>query len=655
MNRRRVYLDIETSSSADLFKVGAPAYFAHPSTRLNCLCYTADDGPVITIPYEECVRGSEAMNTFVTLLAFGGLVVAHNAAFEMEGLKRLLDIHLREDLWIDTMAKAAYYGYPRSLDKMTQALECSTLKDIQGAAIMKKLCKGKYTPQTAPEDFQRLYQYCATDVVTMREADKKLPDLPESVQQLWVLNAEINNYGVPLDMVAVQNAIALKDYLKAQADLDMATLTNGAATTVGQIDKIQNWLTARGVNLIDLTADTVSRTLQQPLPEDARQVLLLRQGSGLSSLSKYDSMLAHQVNGRLHQMEDFYGAHTGRATGSGPQLKNLPRTQDADTWANMLHHDPNALLQFFGKDAAKKIKEGMRGMICAPPGKWLIGADLSQIEARAVGFLAQCPKFLDMFRSGDPYCEYGYFIFGRKITKADLIPRTAAKAAVLSFGFAGGIGAGQVGAETYHLDMDVIVSVILPTATPAELAEGERNVKFYMDKRPVKPLTHDQALAVDILKQRYRNDFPEITNYWDELENTFLTGGQAGLIHIDARGDLRVVTLPSGRQLFYHGVQTNGREYSYQGRKGREHLWKGILIQNLAEAVNEDCISHFKLLAQKYIGPIIHTCYDEFTCEIWESTLDNARAVFKQIMATTPPGYEGLPLAYDMWDGKRYG
>lgn len=660
---KRIYLDVETSSKADLTKVGSAAYFAHPTTRLNCLVFAVDDGPLLFVPYEECYPGSP-LNGLAALLCFNDYVlVCHNAEFEKQALKACLNLHIPPEKFICTMAKAGYYGYPRSLDKMTQALGTSVLKDIQGSAVMKKLCKGQHTPQTAPEDFQRLYVYCAHDVESMRQADKLMPDLPPNVQELWVLNAEINAHGVPIDLRTVNNAIALKEYLKEQADLKMSAITGGVATTVGQIDKIHTWLISQGVNLVDLTADTVARTLDGPLPPAVREVLLLRQGAGLSSLSKYDKMLAYQVNGRLHNMEDFYGAHTGRATANGPQLKNLPRTLEADMWSFMLREHSLLLLAIFGENAAKKMKEALRGVIRAPgedgdlQEKWLIGADLSQIEARAVGYLANCQQFLKLFEAGrDPYCEYGYNIFGRKITKADLIPRTASKATVLSFGFAGGIGAGQIGAELYNLDLNILVGIILPTATPAELTEGERNVKYYLDKRPDKPLTHDQALAVDILKQRYRADFPEITNYWDELENTFLIGGWAGRVHVDVRaGGLRVVTLPSGRQLFYHGVESDGKSYSYQGRHGKVNLWKGILIQNLAEAVNEDCISHFKLLARKHIGPIIHTCYDEFTCEILRSQLESATKMFKEIMATTPAGYEGLPLAYDMWDGKNYG
>lgn len=622
------------------------------------------------IPYEECVRGSELMNNFKTMLTFGNFVlIAHNASFEMEGFKRILDIDIAPQYWVDTMAKAAYYGYPRSLDKMTQALGCTVLKDIQGAAVMRKLCKNKYTPFTAPADFQRLYQYCGNDVETMRQADKLMPDLPPQVQALWVLNAEINNHGVPLDMQAIYHAVSVKEHLKKQADIDMQSLTGGYVQTVGQIERIGDWLRTQGVNLIDLTADTVARTLAGPLPAAAREVLELRQGAGLSSLSKYDTMMRYQVGGRLYQMEDFYGCHTGRATGNGPQLKNLPRTLDADTWANMLHNDPQFLLSVYGRHTAKKIKEATRGMICGsgkdgdPDETWLMGIDLSQIEARATGWLANCPKFLDLFANGrDPYCEYGQNIFGRVITKADLIPRTASKASVLSMGFAGGIGAYQIGAESYNLDMDILVGVILPTATPAEMAEAYRNAKYYFDKRPVKPLTEQQALAADILKQRYRRDFPEIVAYWDTLEQAFLMGNMwAGRIYIEARGDMRVINLPSGRQLFYHGVFTDGKNYGYQGRKGREHLWKGTLIENVAQAINEDCISHYKLLARQYVGPIIHTCYDEFTVEVLRRELEIKRENFKAIMATKPEwteaqnGYMALPLAYDMWDGKRYG
>lgn len=661
---KRIYLDVETSSKADLFKTGAPAYFAHPTTRLNSLAVAVDDGPINVVPYEECNSQSEAVRSLRSLFCFGDFViVAHNIEFERLALRHCLNIQLPLNRFTCTMARGAYYGYPRSLDKLTQALNCPVLKDIQGSAAMKKLCTGKYTPQTAPDDFARLYKYNGCDVETMRHADKLLPELPDLVHQSWLLNGDINDQGVPIDLLAVKNAVRVKEYLKDHANQMMAYLTNGAATTVGQIDKIHAWLTARGVNLIDLTADTVTRALAGPLPLECREVLTLRQGAGLSSLSKYDAMERAEVAGRLHQMEDWYGAHTGRANGILVQLKNLARTTDADTWANMLRSHPDLLVAIFGAAAAKKLKEALRGMICgtgedgADDETWLLGVDLSQIEARATGWLAGAENFLEMFGPGrDPYCEYGFQIFGHKITKADLIKRTASKAAVLSMGFAGGIGAFQTGAENYNLDLNILASIILPTATPAELAEGERCWKYYIDKRPVKPLTHAQGLAADIVKQRFRKDFPRIVQYWDELEQAFLAGGWAGRIHVDIRQHgLHVLTLPSGRQLFYHGVQCNGREYSYQGRKGREHLWKGTLIENVAQSVNDDCMTHYKLLARQHIGRIVHTCHDEYTLEVRRKDFEQSKQLLTQVMDTKPAWADGLPLAYDMWDGKRYG
>lgn len=661
---KRFYIDVETSSKAALKEVGTPAYFAHESTRLNCLCFAVDDGPVMLIPYDECHPESEGVKTLRSLLAFDDyVVIAHKANFEREALKVCLGIHIPLDKFRCTLARGAYYGYPHNLNDLTVALNCPVLKDVQGAAVMRQLCTGKYTPQQKPAEFQRLYQYCGGDIESMRHADKRLPELPPIVFASWLLNEDINDIGVPIDLPAVQNAVSIKEYLKQHADDMMSALTGGVVTTVGQIDKIGDWLRTQGVNLIDLTADTVTRALAGPLPAPARECLTLRQGAGLSSLSKYDAMLRAQTGGRLRHMEYWYGAHTGRANGELVQLKNLARTLDAETWANLLAKHPDFLVAVFGPAAAKKMKEALRGMLRSsgddgdPDENWFLGLDLSQIEARGTGWLADALNFLAMFAEGrDPYCEYGYQIFGHQITKADLVKRTAAKAAVLSMGFAGGIGAFQTGAENYNLDLNILASIILPGATPAEVHEANKGWKYYIGKRPFKPLTYEQGLAADIVKQRFRRDFPRIVQYWDELENAFLTGGWAGRIHIDIRPyGLHVLTLPSGRQLFYHDVQSNGRDYSYQGTRGRSKLWKGTLIENCAQSINDDCMTHFKLLARKHVGPIVHTCHDEFTLEIPRRNLETSKATLREVMKVKPDWADGLPLAYDMWDGKRYG
>ena len=651
----RLYLDLETRWNIDLFKHGAVRCAADETAGVNCAAYAIDDSPLVIVPYDRCYWGSN-LDGMVDAMHRADKIVSHNAQFEMAVLERVLGVKFEYRKWIDTMAKCAYYGYPRSLDDAAKALQCTTLKDIQGKAVMKKLVTGKFTPKEAPDDFARLYSYCATDVEAMRQIDRKVPDLPPAVQALWELDCEINDRGVPVDMRAIGNAIGLKAMVEKENDKRMSEITGGAVLTVNQTERLCKWLMAeQNVLLPDCTADTVLKALLKPLPPAAKAALELRQEAGLSSLAKFQKMQDFAVDGRLYHMFDWYGAHTGRPTGNGPQVMNLARSENPEYWAELLSTAPFYFTQI--SKPSERMKDGLRGVICTDEDKTFVGMDLAQIEARATGWVAGEQKFLDLFTTTDPYCTYGKTIFGREINKKDhMIERTASKASMLSLGFAGGIGAYQRVAENYKIDFDMVAKVVMPSATPQELAEGHRNYDYYLDKAPLKPLNPTEGVAVDILKQRYRRDFPLITKYWDQLEETFILGGQAGPIKIEVHpSGLRVITLPSGRQLFYHQVKVkeNG-DYSYQSRKGRMSLWKGVLIENVAQAINADISDWYKKQANQ-IAPVVHHCYDEFTMECWKHQADEVLSRLKALTATKPEWAIGLPLGFDYWVGRRYG
>ena len=664
----RIYLDLETYSACELDKVGAYRYSVDPSTGINCGVYATAGGGPLTFKYSE----HEELAADIRMLLEGSdcMFVFHYALFELSIIKNVLGIAIPPHRVIDTFAKAGYYGYPRGLDEAAKALQCSKLKDLQGKAVMKGLSKGLWTPEQKPEEFERLYQYCRIDVEVMREIDQKLPDLPPDVQRLWELDVEINMRGIPIDVKAVENAIWLKDKLKEQADRRMAELTEGLVTTVGQTDRIQDFAARFGVDMPDCQADTVTRLLCQPLPEIVRQVLQLRQEAGLTSVSKYDQMLRRQVGGRIYHEFDNYGAVTGRPKGRGVQTLNLPRSTQADYYAELIEGCPELVIGICGADAPNKLKEGIRGMIKAPPGKVLVGGDLSQIEARCTGWTAGDETFLSLFTSGDPYCTYGKNLWGREITKADMIERTAAKATVLSMGFGGGIGAYQRSAENYNLDMDLFADNVLATATPDEISKGQYSYhKVYMKGHPAKPLTERQGVAADIVKQRYRKDFPKIVEYWHELWLAFLHGGDAGPINIQKKDRLRILTLPSGRQLFYHDVRQTTKvkqsvdglpeehetNWTYQARDKRKKLWYGVVIENCAQGENHDISTSYMLQANQWIAPVVHQCYDEFMLEEEKQREEAAKQALKELVKEQPAWSKGLPIAFDVWSGIRYG
>lgn len=654
-----LYYDVETRSFADLDTVGTMAYAAHPSTQINSLVYAIDNQPPVLVDYYQCLKPNSGLNGFTLAFTTAKRVVAHKASFDANVVERVLKLKRSPANHKCTMAKAAYYGLPRKLDGMAQALGTSKLKDIgAGAQAMKLLRGGLYSPEDKPEAFQTLYRYNIGDVEVMRECDQMLPDLPPEIQQRWEVDFEINRRGIPIDMQQVENAIAMRGYLQEMNDQRMIDLTDGKVRTVNQTDKILDWLRwYQFVDLVDCTADTVQKALNGYLPDRARKVLELRQEAGLSSLSKYQAIKDHAVDGRLHEMAIWYGAHTGRPTGTGPQALNFPRSEEADKWADLISSTPQML--YLISKPAEKLKEGLRGAICTDENKVIVTRDASQAEARATGWLAGAKDFLDLFLTTDPYCTYGRKLFGREITKKnDPKERQASKASLLAFGFAGGIGAGQRVGDNYHIEFGVLAQLLLPTATYSEVAHAEQRWKWYIEKQPVKPLPHDHAIAVDVLKQRYRRDFPRIVEYWKELENAFLEGGQAGRIYIDKKpSGLRVLYLPSGRALHYHDVHIHSDgKYSYRDKfNRRKFIWKGTIIENCAQAVSQDICDWYKVQANKYIAPVIHHCYDEFSMEVEVSQLDRVNQQLKELEATRPDWTDGLPLGFDQVVGRRYG
>lgn len=362
-----LYLDFETSSGSDIKKHGGPRHVADPRAKITCMSYAINSGQTDVIKHDDCTR-LRLVPKLISLINSVDRVVAHKALFEMAVLMYILGMPIHLPKWVCTAAKAAYHGYPHSLDEAAKALGCSSLKDVQGKANMIAIANHPdWTPQSHPNEYNRLYSYNAADIAPMREIDQKLPDLPDTVRAQWELDAEINMRGVPIDVKAIRNAIKLVEELKIKNDYRMAQLTATAENgwhgiTARQPEQLVKWVESKGIPMIDCTAATVVKMLNYPvLPADVAEVLELRQAAGLSSLAKYQKMLDYEIDGRLYYMFTFYGAHTGRPTGSGPQVMNPPRGEDPMKWAELLCECPEYFSVIDKPD--ERLKEAIRGVI----------------------------------------------------------------------------------------------------------------------------------------------------------------------------------------------------------------------------------------------------------------------------------------------------
>ena len=108
----------------------------------------------------------------------------------------------------------------------------------------------------------------------------------------------------------------------------------------------------------------------------------------------------------------YYAAHTGRFGGTEKiNMQNMPRNSE------------------------------LRKALCAPPGQLVFVADLSNIEARMLAWLADEDDLLQQFRNGDDiYSNLASVIYDRPINKHDdPTERFVGKTAVLGLGY--GMGA----------------------------------------------------------------------------------------------------------------------------------------------------------------------------------------------------------------------
>ena len=169
-----IHLDFETFSEADIKKVGAHAYAAHPSTEILCFAWQT---PKMREP--KLWRPGDPQPQVIKH-AFAHCWAAFNAEFEMVIWEHVLYKKMGwgmcppEELWCDAAAVSRYYALPGSLEKSAESLHSPFPKDDAGHRVMLKLSRPRKPSATNPDkrwtritksdDFDILDKYCLQDV-----------------------------------------------------------------------------------------------------------------------------------------------------------------------------------------------------------------------------------------------------------------------------------------------------------------------------------------------------------------------------------------------------------------------------------------------------------------------------------------------------------
>jgi DNA polymerase len=202
--------DIETRSRAVLRKVGAAKYAADKTTKVLCVTFAVDDGPVQLWPPGDPVPPE----FFEAAADPSWIVYAHNDAFETAIEQHVL---VPQYSWPIvplerhrcTMAACLALGLPAKLGAAADALELRNRKDAAGERLMHQMSRPRKPRQGEDptnaywfdddDRLQRLYGYCKQDFEVARELYNRLPPLSATEQALWALGGQINARGFHVD------------------------------------------------------------------------------------------------------------------------------------------------------------------------------------------------------------------------------------------------------------------------------------------------------------------------------------------------------------------------------------------------------------------------------------------------------------------------
>jgi DNA polymerase len=414
-------IDLETFSTCDLRKAGAAAYARHRSTGVSCLAYAFDNDPV-----QIWTPGQPFPKSIIEHVARGGEVHAWNALFEFNVWNNVLRQHGAPELTLDqlhcSMARAAYWGLPMSLDNAGPAIGASFQKDKQGHALMLRMSKPRrFDASGQPvwwhnEDVVKrvaLEMYCMRDVETERDIASRLPPLPSDERKIWLLDARMNMRGLLVDTALVRKFQTIIDAeLKRLSGL-MNNITSGTVPTVTNVSKLTQWLRLNGVSIEGLAkADMADLLIDPSITGAPRSALLIRKEAAKTSTAKLNAMLnAVCPDNRVRGLVMHYGAsRTGRWAGRLVQVQNLPRPLkgiDTDMVIDdvLAGADPETV-QFTHGPVLDAVSSCLRACFVAKPGHTFAVCDFSAIEARVIAWLAGQQDILDVFASGEDVYLY---------------------------------------------------------------------------------------------------------------------------------------------------------------------------------------------------------------------------------------------------------
>ncbi len=652
-------IDVETFSDVDLKKCGVYKYAESPDFEILLFGVSVDGGEVTVY---DLTSGDTVPEEIIKALSDDSVIKwAYNASFERICLSVWLrrnypqyfsSYSIEEDTvrnyldpssWRCSLVWGAYMGLPLSLEGIGKVLKLENQKMAEGKALIRYFCvpckptkanggRTRNLPEHDPVKWSTFIAYNKRDVETEMAIQQKLSKfpVPDFLWEEYHLDQEINDRGIQLDMVLVEQAIAIDERSREELSAKMQQLT--ALENPNSVQQMKEWLTKHGLEVDSLDKKAVKELLKTAPPELA-EVLELRRQLAKSSVKKYQAMQnAVCADGRARGMFQFYGANrSGRWAGRLIQLQNLPQNHmtHLEDARRLVRAGDYALLSALYDSVPEVLSELIRTAFVPRDGYKFIVSDFSAIEARVLSFLASESWRLKVFaENGDIYCASASAMFHVPVEKhgQNSHLRQKGKIAELALGYGGSVGA-------------------LKSMGALEMGLAEEELQPLVDA--------------------WRTSNPNIVQLWWDVDNAVKTTVRQRLdtethgIRFRYRSGMLFIILPSGRQLCYvkPKMGTNkfgGESVTYEG-VGSTKKWERIesygpkFTENVVQAISRDILMYaIRTLSHCFIVGHVH---DEL---IIECGMDVSLDAICEQMGRTPPWIKGLNLRADGYETMFY-
>lgn len=551
------------------------------------------------------------------------VLVSHNALFDM--CLMAWRYGFVADLHVDTMSMARALTYHEtgsvSLASVANHLGIGAKTDT----ILKAIGMGRAALMADPGLWAAYRRYAINDADLCRQIFIRLRDrFPPAeflVNDLVVRMAMVPRFKLDATVLAEHLHVtrASKDALLARCGLD-------TRETLMSNDKFADALRQRGVEPPTKISATTGRetyafaktdpgmvALQEHEDEEVQALAAARLGHKSTQeetrTERFLSIANLQWPGKagsgwMPVPIRYSGAATHRFSGDWQlNLQNLPR------------------------------KSPLRRALVAPPGYVVVAADLSQIEARLVAYVAGQDDLVEAFRAKrDVYSEFaGEEVFHRVVTKADVPERFVGKTSILQLGFG-------AGGPKFATTVRTLSRLQIGQLIDMQEDEGRRIV------------------------DAYRRRYADIARAWrvcSDLIPVLLSGSKASFDPCTVEDG--AIVLPSGLRLHYTDLQQqihDGKvEWRYRYGKKWERLYGAKTFQNMIQSLARIVITNAALTMKRHFPkhPVALQVHDELVYVVPQTIVPEFKAALEEAMVQRVPWAPGIPLACECGVGPNYG